>query len=419
MMPTDPAAEPPNPADDKKTTIKGAGAGAPANKQPDVEYDDFGLPIRKARARTPLPASDDSSEGEEFKDAVEKTALAEKDGLKAEPATDINSIMAKEEVDKPVPALDEHTQATPTEAEDEKVDKPAEAIPAKVEGKKVDQHIEDVPAKAESDKEDEKPHEKAPEWKTPPKAHQRIKSIVPYGPVSEFSHQQLAPQTHQDKEEEKDDEGEWQTMPAYARYDMYDDDNRLIAKEATEELEDMSGYGNLGGAAKGYTRVIMDDDVESVTSMDDNTKYLFTKEAGTTLDDEDEAARDPLSQMQTTKNLLTEGQRVAYVGLVRLALVDMKKKFGELERNKNTKKLLDTMQESNQMWTQKMMVRLYSHMDISESEQVMIEQLSEHGVVPADLTPTLMQNARVKNPAAEEEVKGSRLGKTISVVSTD
>lgn len=32
----------------------------------------------------------------------------------------------------------------------------------------------------------------------------------------------------------------------------------------------------------------------------------------------------------------------------------------------------------------------------------MIEQLAEHGVQPGDLTPALMQNARVKNPAASE-----------------
>lgn len=32
----------------------------------------------------------------------------------------------------------------------------------------------------------------------------------------------------------------------------------------------------------------------------------------------------------------------------------------------------------------------------------MIEQLAEHGVLPADLTPALMQNARVKNPMADE-----------------
>jgi hypothetical protein len=32
----------------------------------------------------------------------------------------------------------------------------------------------------------------------------------------------------------------------------------------------------------------------------------------------------------------------------------------------------------------------------------MIEQLAEHGVMPSDLTPVLMQNARVKNPVADD-----------------
>jgi len=34
---------------------------------------------------------------------------------------------------------------------------------------------------------------------------------------------------------------------------------------------------------------------------------------------------------------------------------------------------------------------------------MMIEQLAEHGLQPQDLTPTLMQNARVKNPAANDD----------------
>jgi hypothetical protein len=230
-----------------------------------------------------------------------------------------------------------------------------------------------------------------------PSAHRHQQSVAS---VSEYSHQHAVTQS-QPKAEKTLDDGGWQTMPAYAHYDMYDDDNKLIAKENVEELEDMHGYANVGGAAKGYTRVIMDDDADSVTSMDDNTAYLF-KDKSTTLDDDDEAARDPLAQMQTTKNLLTEGQRVAYVGLVRLAMVEMEKKLARLDRNRHTKKSLDLSQETTKMWAQKMMVRLYGHMDITASEQVMIEQLSEHGVVPADLTPALMQNARVKNPVAEE-----------------
>jgi len=219
--------------------------------------------------------------------------------------------------------------------------------------------------------------------------------------ISEYSHQHAVLQPKVEEKVEQDD-GEWQTMPAYAHYDMYDDENRLIAKENTAELEDMSGYANVGGAAKGYTRVIMDDDADSQTSMDDNTAYLF-KEKSTALADEDEEGRDPLMQLQTTKKLLTEGQRVAYVGLVRLAMVEMENKYSKIERKtRPIKKILEMQTETSKMWAQKIMVRIYGHMDINASEQVMIEQLSEHGVVPADLVPALMQNARVKNPAAEE-----------------
>jgi hypothetical protein len=83
-------------------------------------------------------------------------------------------------------------------------------------------------------------------------------------------------------------------------------------------------------------------------------------------------------------------------------MVEMERKFSKIDRNRNTKKALDLQQETTKMWSQKVMVRVYGHMDISTPEQIMIEQLSEHGVVPADLTPALMQNARVKNPVAEE-----------------
>ena len=40
-------------------------------------------------------------------------------------------------------------------------------------------------------------------------------------------------------------------------------------------------------------------------------------------------------------------------------------------------------------------------------EQIMIEQLTEHGVQADDLTPALMQNARVKNPMADDELRSS------------
>ncbi|KAL5418140.1 hypothetical protein PMIN04_007451 [Paraphaeosphaeria minitans] len=369
------------PADDTKQPDRALPTNTPKPEaQPEVEYDDFGLPVRKSRAPPPPPPGPESDEDDaDLKDVTPREKAASTEQLAQNGEEDV----------KPAPALEEEEAKEPKEQT------------ASSNG-----HVQPEPAKAAPTQDREQPASSAHiRMASTKSATDKRSSIVhahnPAG-ISEWSHMQVAPRASEEVKE--DDDGGWQTMPAYARYDMYDDDNRLIAKENAEELEDMHGYANVGGAAKGYTRVIMDDDVESVTSMDDNTAYLF-KEKSTMLHDgdgdEDDAARDPLAQMQATKGLLTEGQRIAYVGLVRLATVETSKRFAKLKRNRNTKKVLDMAQETTQMWSQKMMVRLYSHMEVDESEQIMIEQLSEHGVVPADLTPALMQNARVKNPAAE------------------
>ncbi|KAI1819860.1 DUF726-domain-containing protein [Xylaria intraflava] len=216
--------------------------------------------------------------------------------------------------------------------------------------------------------------------------------------ISEFSHQQLT--AAKNKEGDKADDG-WQTMPSYAPYDIYDDDNKLIAKEYDPNEDDAYGYAGLGGAGKGYTRVIDDEDAESETSMDDNTRYLFNSVKSTSMTEMDEEQRDAVSQLQATKDLLTEGQRIAYVGLARLEMVGMVKDAEKLHRLQKVKKDVQLSVEAMKMWSQKIMIRLYAHMDINAAEQVMIEQLSDHGVQPGDLTPALMQNARVKNPMAE------------------
>ncbi|KOS19417.1 putative membrane protein [Escovopsis weberi] len=225
--------------------------------------------------------------------------------------------------------------------------------------------------------------------------------------VSEYSHQQFAIQHEQPAD---DDDGGWQDMPAYARYDIYDDDNRLIARERDEEEEDndQDGYAGLGGAGKGYTRVVMDEDAQSATSMDDHTQYLFKNPNGTGMGEEDdEDTRDAVAQMQATKDLLTEGQRIAYVGIVRLEVAKLVKEGEALEAPKKIKREVSFCAESIKMWGQKMMMRLYTHMDINEAEQIMIEQLAEHGVRPEDLTPALLANSRVQNPMAEEKKRRS------------
>ncbi|KAK4192681.1 hypothetical protein QBC35DRAFT_483027 [Podospora australis] len=262
--------------------------------------------------------------------------------------------------------------------------------------------------------------------------HQRnqsstVNAQIPLESTSEFSHQQLTTTQSDEKKKEDDDDG-WQVMPAYAPYDIYDDDNKLIAKEYNEEDDNETyGYGGLGGAGKGYTKVYVDDDAESATSMDENTQYLFQERghAGTSITDEEDTQRDAVSQLQATKDLLTEGQRIAYVGLTRLELSEMIKELeASAKLSSKSKKQLAFAAESMKMWSQKMMIRLYSHMDISSAEQVMIEQLSSHGVMPQDLTPVLMANARVKNPMADSGDKRQSTSSTppsraASVVTSD
>lgn len=179
--------------------------------------------------------------------------------------------------------------------------------------------------------------------------------------VSEWSHQQLAP--HSLEKEGKNEDEQWQDMPAFAPYDLYDDNGKLVAREAQDSDDEADAYSGLGGAGKGYTRVQIDEDARSATSMDENTSYLF-KEKGTNVVDEDEEQRDPLAQMQATKDLLTEGQRIAYVGVTRLAMVQMVKELEDIEGTKGTKKDLRSAIEAMKMWSQKTMVRLYAHMEI-------------------------------------------------------
>jgi Protein of unknown function (DUF726) len=223
--------------------------------------------------------------------------------------------------------------------------------------------------------------------------------------ASQWSHQMAVAQAQAHspgKTRKSIDNDGWQTMEAYASYDLYDDDGKLVAKEfrPVDDVED-----SKGGAGKGYTRMNQDEDAQSADSMDENTQYLFTE----TLDDEN--AKTPLSQMQATKELLTEGQRIAYVGLCKLTMVGMLRDVGRVRFKENR-----AAYESMTLWCQKMMLRLFGHMDISsagnppffsDAEQIMIEQLAEHGVIPADLIPPLMQNVEVANPLLDGSDAGS------------
>jgi len=172
-----------------------------------------------------------------------------------------------------------------------------------------------------------------------------------------------------------------------------------------------------------YTRLRLDEDEES-EEVHMRTKYLFNEDKAMT----------PLSQMQATKELLTEGQRIAYVGLCQLVARGMVRDAGRGWEGWKAKGLKNKLKgkgkeevpvvESANIWMIKIMARLYQHMEVLRegksshwsvelmAEQMMIESLAEHGVMAEDLVPALMTTHTVKNPeydpkaakdAAEEE----------------
>jgi hypothetical protein len=123
---------------------------------------------------------------------------------------------------------------------------------------------------------------------------------------------------------------------------------------ATGALLDVDFQGNewrskVAHNESEYTRVRMREE-EDVDEVHLRTRYLF---------DEDQAMT-PLSQMQQTKNMLTEAQRIAYVGLCALVSTEMLKKLKKL-----TGKESKTAVQDMALWRLKILGRLYYHMELA------------------------------------------------------
>jgi hypothetical protein len=372
------------------------------------ELDDFGLPLRPKPQRA-RPSSDAvSDQGSElFHEVSEgKYGGKELDGAGGEekqlngvsPTTDVTSMSQ----------MEERPESPHTKVEVKEIEPLSDTPESNISQKKVETESTQTTQQTAQEgvtEDHEEPRSAAAQRNDKRDStstnNRRSQTKEALTGISEWSHQRLADADPLEDEEESEDD--WKAMPALGELDHYDDYGRLVARGVKVE-EDEAVYSGIGGAGKGYTRVQLDDDAQSVTSMDDDTKYLF-KETGVNSLAVDDEIRDPLSQLQATKDLLTEGQRIAYVGVVRLSLYQMTKDLEDIVPSKATKKHYRDALDSMKKWGQGVMIRLFTHMEIDTAEQLMIEQLAEHGVTPADLAPPLMQNARVNNPMAEDKAE--------------
>ncbi|KAF9237094.1 hypothetical protein BU15DRAFT_88891 [Melanogaster broomeanus] len=165
-----------------------------------------------------------------------------------------------------------------------------------------------------------------------------------------------------------DDEGGWQEMPVVKEDEfaggLDEEDQKkyhYVPKKSAAASSSRGGTGNATGNLidfdddgvewrskaeqneNEYTRLRVEEEDEG-DEVHLRTRYLF---------DEDKAMT-PLSQMQTTKNMLTEAQRIAYVG---------------------------HSIQSMELWALKIMGRLYYHMELETAEQKMIDSLALHGLM--------------------------------------
>jgi hypothetical protein len=362
----------------------------PPPPQPQADLDDFGLPIRTSKERTP-PPQDSASTSPSFHDAREISPKIEEPPPVVEQKEERGE---KEEEQEQEAASSAITPTGDQERGHSGLSNEAQH-PNTVTGLGVT--IEEFTKPELAEAADSSANHTIEHTQTAQDSSGARVSHEKHAAVgaSEWSHQKL---TEEHSDEESDSGDDWKAMPALGELDHYDDYGRLVAKGSRIEDED---YADIGSAARGYTRVQLDEDAQSATSMDEDTSYLFKESHGTSLGIDDET-RDPLSQLQATKVILSEGQRIAYVGVVRLAVYQMTKDLENVVATKSSKKAFQDALDSTKKWSQAVMMRLFAHMDIDSAEQVMIEQLAEHGVQSADLVPTLMKSARVENPMAEE-----------------
>ena len=170
-----------------------------------------------------------------------------------------------------------------------------------------------------------------------------------------------------------DDDDGWQDMPVVRDDDPadFDDEDRKryhyrppekkdakTTSNATGNLLDVDFFGDEWRAKADqneseYTRLRLDEEDES-DEVHLRTRYLF---------DEDKAMT-PLSQMQQTKDMLTEAQRIAYVGLCALAAREMTDSLKVINRGLNHKELGQAI-KNMELWALKIMGRLYYHMEVA------------------------------------------------------
>lgn len=204
---------------------------------------------------------------------------------------------------------------------------------------------------------------------------------------------------------------EWKSMPKYTEKNYYDEMGNL-------EFARDQDFGRFDdNSRKGYTKIDTEEQLMKYAALDKKTDFLFRNHSLPTTSPEekafdeeefdDEAENvDSEETLAGTRGMLTESQKFAYVGIIKLITVDMAMALALLNQKTTNKvaKKLNLGQKNFANWTMYIMSKLFDHLEINQDEKSMIDNLSAHGVEVQDLMKSLLLN--IKNPKLEKAVEG-------------
>lgn len=178
---------------------------------------------------------------------------------------------------------------------------------------------------------------------------------------------QMPPEKSPPKDIFDDDDEGWEDMPIVKEdteasgldeedYKKYHYRSPVKTTDPGNARGDLIDFGDHGSGWRSkrdqneseYTRLRVKEE-EDADEVHLRTRYLF---------DEDKAMT-PLSQMQATKDLLTEAQRIAYVGLCALTTKEMLESLAKV-----CGKEVKPAAEQLNLWALKILGRLYYHMEL-------------------------------------------------------
>lgn len=198
-----------------------------------------------------------------------------------------------------------------------------------------------------------------------------------------------------------DDKATWKTMNTIAEMDYYDEKGNL---EFTNYSND--DYFDPKNKNSGYTRIDDAEQVAKFSEFDKKTDFLFIAKTEVDAknakyrDDEESDDENYLYEdenletgeaLQSTKDMLDESQKFSYCGIVKLISVEMATELAYIRQSTTNKvsKHLSAAQKNFGNWSQYIIDKVYTHMDLNKDEQKMIDNLSVHGLNVEDLTSGL------------------------------